>query len=338
MSAPWTPTASAKRRVRDYHKRQYGNPLFRRDQRTSRRSTREPGAWKRYAIAGITLFAAGTGAWYLFWSPTFTIDVIEVNGATPSTERQVRDILDAELARKTAWIVPRSSVFLFDKHSAEAAIAGDFHFESLQLAKKLPRTLVVDVTEIPKRAVLYADGRFFAVSSTGAVIRDLTEREQRELGDMPPDIAATALGDADAELVELTTLMPNDAPEAAKQNGNGTPLLFDERLRETAPTPGDALFSEVTLALILQANVRLPDIAGNAVRWFTVRENDDAVDVTMEGDWHLYLTTTLPFEAQGERLGLILREKVGDDRSRLDYIDLRYNERAYIRYKDDPAP
>lgn len=346
MSAPWAPNGDAKRRFRDYHKRQYGNPLFRTGRGGSRTTARQPGAWKRRALACLIVLGASTLAWYLFWSPTFRIASVSVEGATPATESRIRDILDAQRSRHALLVFPRSSIFLFDKAGSAEAIESIFHLETLTISKKLPGSLVVTVTEIPMRTVLYENKRFLAMSDTGAVIRELTDREVREIRDMPPEIAADLTSQLGAQMVELSALTPDlpadrqgAAPGSAKRNGNGFPLLFDDEASADAdPIPGDAIFSEPTLSLILQANTRLPDLTGNAVRWFTVRERDEAVDVTMEGDWHLYLTTTLPFEVQGERLGIILKEKVGADRPRLQYIDLRYNERIFIKLKDETVP
>jgi cell division septal protein FtsQ len=336
MNIPWSNNGAQKRRFRDYHKRQYGNPLFDRTGR-GRATSRRPADFGRAALIALGAIAVGTLAWYLFWSPTFRIVTVEVNGATPPTESRIRDLVAAQQDRRAALLFPQRSVFLFDKDAVSAEIEKVFHLEALTLKKRLPGSIVIDVTEIPKRAVLHADGRFLAVSATGTVIRELTDREVREIADMPPEIAAGIEQRLGAEMVELSALAPEDAADTVARNNNEFPLLFDDGGGE-APSPGAALFSEPTLSIILQANTRLPDIAGSSVRWFTVRERDEAVDVTLAGDWHLYLTTTLPFEVQGERLALILKEKVGEDRSRLQYVDLRYNERIFIKMKDEPTP
>jgi hypothetical protein len=54
--------------------------------------------------------------------------------------------------------------------------------------------------------------------------------------------------------------------------------------------------------------------------------------------WDAYFTTAIPFDVQGSRLGLILKEKVKDQRSNLQYVDLRYNEKVFFRMRDLPAP
>ena len=89
------------------------------------------------------------------------------------------------------------------------------------------------------------------------------------------------------------------------------------------------------MELILQANNRLPDICGSPVRWFTVDRSVDAVDATIAGDWHVFLGASIPFDTQGERLSLVLKEKVGGRKNELEYVDLRYNERIFFRYRQD---
>lgn len=98
--------------------------------------------------------------------------------------------------------------------------------------------------------------------------------------------------------------------------------------------PGSQAFSPDTVSIALQANARLPDVTGEAVRWFVPDESADSVDATMATGWHVYLATTSPFEVQSDRLSIVLKEKIGTKRDQLEYVDLRYNERIFFRLKD----
>ena len=69
------------------------------------------------------------------------------------------------------------------------------------------------------------------------------------------------------------------------------------------------------------------------VRWFEKGEDGKSVDVTVGADWKILLSTALPFDAQAERLGVVLKEKIGARAADLDYVDLRYNEKIYFRMK-----
>ena len=47
---------------------------------------------------------------------------------------------------------------------------------------------------------------------------------------------------------------------------------------------------------------------------------------------HVSLPTLIPFETQATRLSLVLREKIGERRGELEYVDLRYDERIFFRF------
>lgn len=331
-----------KKSIRDFHKKRYGNPLFpknRQKSRAGRKGNSGVSVWKRIFVV-IFLLALLSALGYGIWSPTFKITAVEIDGATPMTEQRIRELLRDRLKKQALLVFPQSTIFFFSTKDAIKDIEGVFFLEDMTIQKRLPGRVTVSVREIPKKAVLFADNKFNAVSETGAVIRELTEKEVQRMNDLPTDIASVLVDALGAEMVELHTLQPEaeDGIGAAKKNGNEFPLVFDDEHDEDpfmdTYRPGDTAFVASTVALLLQANTRLPDITSAAVRWFNVREKDEAVDVMMEGDWHVYLTTALPFDIQGERLALILKEKVGQDRDRLQYVDLRYNERIFFKLRD----
>lgn len=345
MKRSWKTGPRSKARFRDYHKRQYGNPLFPNQKRRRRSSAdrRRRGLTGRSALAGAAVVLAGALVWYFLFSPAFRITEVEVRGAQTATEGKIRDILEDRLAARKMFVFPEANIFLFDKKDAVSAVEEYFYLDSIKISKKLSATLIVDIKEIPKRAVFFEDSRFLALSGSGTVISELTEGDLQKLGDLPPDISSVMVRSLGAEVVELSDLDPfaAGAESAPGRNKNEFPLLFDDddsRLAGDSARPGDSAFASHTVALILQADARLPDITGDAVRWFTVKERDEAVDVTMAGDWHLFLTTALPFDLQAERLVLVLKEKVGQRKYGLQYIDLRYNERIFYKFKGVEEP
>ena len=341
MTTDWKKNG-AKRKFRDYHKRSYGNPLFpNKKKRGGRTATRNPGSWKWKVLTFVLAVLTGTLAWYLFWSPTFTVTTVEITGLSPTTESKIRDIVEEQMQQKKFLIFPQTSLFLFNKSQAETAIQDFFFLESLTIKKKLPGSILFTASEIPMRAVLYTNGRFMAMGETGSIIRELTEREIRQISDLPDDISSILAQGLGAEMIELSALEPQKPKATVVNNKNSFPLLFNneeslgERFKESATKPGDTIFSSTSIALVLRANARLPDITGDAVRWYTIKERDEAIDITMDNNWHLFLTTALPFEVQGARLNLVLKEKVSERKEKLQYIDLRYNERIYFKFDEE---
>lgn len=342
MKRSWKTKSRSKARFRDYHKRQYGNPLFPKQKRRRRISAdrRRRGLTSRNVLVGAAVVLVGALVWYFLFSPAFRITELKIRGAQAATEGKIRDILEDRLAPRKMFVFPEANIFLFDKKGAVSAVEEYFYLDSIGISKKLPVTLIVDIKEIPKRAVFFEDGRFLVLSESGTVISELTEGDLQKLGDLPPDISSVMVRSLGAEVVELSDLDPfaAGAEGAPGRNKNEFPLLFDDDgggLAAITARPGDSAFASHTVALILQANARLPDITEDAVRWFTVKERNEAVDVTMAGDWHLFLTTSLPFDVQVERLVLVLKEKIGQRKHELRYIDLRYNERIFYKFSGE---
>lgn len=335
MRKVWTGAKPKRHVTRDFHRRKYGNPLF--DRPASRRSKSRGGGKTGVillAVLGITLF--GGGLYYVLWSPALRITSVEITGASPDTETYVRGIFEEQAKGNAALIFPRSNILFFGKERARHAVATSFFFDTLKITKRLPHTLSVQVSEKAMRAALADQGHFYALDDTGRLLRDLTGAEASRIVDLPPDVGTVSSEGLGAEAFDLTK---DDAAKTAAlpvrnsaQNRNPFPVILGKKTE-----PGANAVPTATLALILDANARLPDVAAGSVRWFTVQDGADTVDATMDGDWHVLLTTAIPFDIQSERLAVVLREKIGDRKKGLDYVDLRYNERIFFRFKDQPV-
>lgn len=351
MKKVWHGSSRSNRKgaVRDFYRKPYGNPLFsRRGHRRSGRAADIVAAAKKTLIWTIVLAIVGTAAWYVIWSPAFRISSVEITGAAPATEQTLHEILDKKMSAMSWLILPTNNIFFFKEKTALAAMSKKFLFESVQVRKKLPHTVSIEVKEKEPRAVLVTGNRFLAVDPAGFVIRDLTEKEIYQLSDLPPGYSTVQVQGLGAESMDVST--PPDtkvtappsktkgpaAAEPVKKNKNPLPLIVEpdpSSGQATKKKPGDAAVAPTTLSLILEAYSRLPDIAGAGVRWFVVDDASDSVRVTMEGDWTVFLSTSVPFDIQGQRLMLVLKDKVGARKIELEYVDLRYNERIFFRFK-----
>jgi cell division septal protein FtsQ len=301
---------------------------------------------KTLVITVVLLATSAIGVWYLIWSPTFRIKDIEVRGASVDTEQAIRGVLDRHLATASLFILPRSNVFVFNKSSATKDIEKDLYLERLVLTTKIPGRLTVEVAERSLRAVLLTSDRFLALDESGIVLRELSSREIEALGDLPPNVGSASVPELGAESMDTrpTETASDKKPAAAvvptQKNVNKFPLIIDQTIIDQPQStrqerrPGENAVSSAAMTLILQANARLPDLSGTRVRWFGVRDGAETVEATMEGGWLAYLTTLIPFDVQGSRLSLVLKEKIGVKKNDLEYVDLRYNERIFFRYKN----
>ncbi|OIO52770.1 hypothetical protein COY93_02675 [Candidatus Uhrbacteria bacterium CG_4_10_14_0_8_um_filter_58_22] len=320
------------RGTRDYSRRSYGNPLF--VKQNGKRRTYDPKLLKIAALLAVGIVLLSTGFWYLFWSQSFRISDITIEGVSADTSTAVRQIAENRLQKRRFFVLPQASIFVFDTKETESDITEKFYLNSLEIRKKLPNTVIIKAEEKASVGAFLAKGQFLAIDEDGYVIRELTKRERIALVDLPDGLEGVAAGELGAESVGVGDIDPNTAvdPDADLKNSNPIPLILDWDKVGGAYLPGEAAVSNEILTLVLQAYSQLPDAAAAEVRWFTLDPAADTVDVMLKGGWHVYLTTLIPFEVQAARLSLVLREKIGDRRGELEYVDLRYDERIFFRF------
>ncbi len=341
MHKPWRSAQHPRRTIRDFHRARYGNPLFNR-QKTAQHRVQHNGHDRRPLFFATLAAIITIGAvWYALWGPAFLITSVEVNGVSGPPADAVRAGVDQHLRGASFLIFPRANILVFDKTKALADIGSKVYLDSITIRKKLPNTLEVEVYEKTTRAALSWNNRLFALDESGSVVRELVDKEIASLGDLPPGVAAVPVLGLGAETVEVEGLSPKgtvpppaQVPQPTPPKTNPFPLIIGEEGEKQEAVPGKAMFTTATMHTILQAHVRLPDIAGSAVRWFHVQESSETVEADMAGDWRILLATATAFDVQAERLGIVLKEKIGAKKPSLEYIDLRYKERIFFRFKD----
>jgi cell division septal protein FtsQ len=338
MKKVWSGTANRGRRSsRDYNRKRYENPMFPRHQ--ARGKQRPVPAWRKLPFGWILGAAVALGAFaYVVWSPAFAVTDVRIDGASPAVDKRLHEIVDARLGKRGLGIIPQSNIIFLSAGALTHEIGDGFAFNSLDIRKRLPHTVVITVSEKLARAALAEDGHFFAIDDNGMVIRELTGQELSGLHDLPDGVGSAQVQGLGAQAVEVVPT-GKQAPQAALQrNKNDLPIIIRSDEGRSEAKTGENAVTGQAVALVLQAYSRLPDIAGAGIRWFTVPDKSETVDALVEGDWHILMASSLPFDVQGERLSLVLKDKVGDKRSQLDYVDLRYNERIFFKFKNAPAP
>lgn len=298
---------------------------------------------KPLLIAVVLAAAVVFSAWYLIWSQAFRIKEIVVSGISPAAEQVMREAIGGYLGSRSWFVLPRSNVFVFDRSAAIQAVGKKLFLDRLDLTVKMPGKLTIEAAERPLRAALLTSSRFVALDESGVVLRELAPREVEVLGDLPPNVGSASVSELGSESMDVQPpSAPADKKPAAvvpvQQNANKFPLIidqFDAGSPANERQPGKTAVSAAGMTLILQANARLPDLSATRVRWFTVMngDNSETIEATMEGDWTVKMTTLLPFDVQGSRLSLVLKEKIGARKKELEYVDLRFNERIFFRFK-----
>jgi|GEM_PF-1981456 hypothetical protein len=318
-------------------------------------------------VTGLAVTAAvGWTAWYLLWSPAFRITEIAVSGVSPETEATVRSALDERLAKHRLLILPQDNLLAFSGRSATEDIAAKVFLTELRLRKKFPHQIVVEAKESEVAAILAVKSGLLALDKEGRVVRRLSEGERVRLGVLPPEISAAqpqedGVVTIDADELKPAESNPGDAKKsddkpapvpaatdkpaesptgsATETSGNslGWPLIMiddrSERKAADEPQPGEQAMPKEAILAVTDAGVRLSPAIGEAATWYTFRPTAETVEVHFPSGWSAYLTVARLVAPQIDRLGIVLKEKVGNRRSDLLYVDMRFEEKIFLRFR-----
>jgi hypothetical protein len=323
--------------IRDYSRRRYGNPLFRSNSK-SRKSNDYVRLIRGWSVGILLLAAVVYGVWYFIWGPAFRVTQIIIEGSKPDTTAVIQQVLSERLSNSRLMLFPQSNIFLYDSREAEDDIRQLFFLDRLDIRKKLPNTVTVNISEKNAVTFLMTGGKFWALDEQGYVIRKLTRREMISLIDLPEGMEAVDSGELGSESVQVAEIenvqIEDSSPEMRRNNSNPMPLIIDRENTLREYVPGADAVAEEIIALVRQAYQRLPSDTGTGIRWFVLEATADTVDVVQREGWNIYMTTMIQYDRQVERLLLVLRDKIGDRRSLLEYVDLRYDERIFYRFRE----
>lgn len=299
---------SHKRRVRrDYSRKAFSNPLF--DAGKVQGGFR----WRRWLTLAAAVAAFAGWIWFVAFSPSFQVNDIQVVGAQKIPEWEIRDVV-REVLKKRRWLVlPQSSILIVPESDVAAALEERYVLESLTVTKLPPHVLRVELKERVSAIVLQMpDGRQGLIGLDGEVTK-LYGPEQ------------------------ALDVVKKFGPSLDADTGKPQPsyhVLYDDRdeeldLREKALAPE-----------IVQAVIDLPQRFaaefGNAPYLDVIRiDGKDAASlkaVTSEG-WSVYLSVSEDLGEQLDNASVILKDKVGNDRRSLDYIDVRFGDKIFFKLR-----
>ncbi len=332
-SWPSSKTSKTKRPLQDFNRRQYANPLFPIGGNKIKRSAarRPPSPYNRLIllVLGILIVIAGIAT--AIWGPFLRATTITINGATSTTEKQLRNIIDTLLAERRFLIIPQSNILAFDTSEAQERIGTKFSLSDITVIKRLPHQIDFTITEKQPVAAILTDTNLYAIDQTGAVIRELTKDELNRTPHLPEGAETVQADRIGVEAFEIPS--STDKKTVAKPTKNLLPVIIDVGTAK----PGKTAVSAETLALVRTIDEKASTATGTIPFWYAIDEDSQSVTVTMDGGWQVYWSALLPYQAQADRLAVTLREKVGDQLSRLIYIDLRYDEKIFLRFQPEPT-
>lgn len=246
---------------------------------------------RRQCLFILALLLIGLGIWFFLASPVWRLRTIAVSGLTRIPSQEIENQLWQRTQLSRALAFRQSNIFLFDREEAKREILEKYNFASLEIAKKFPGILSVKVGERPYAFIFQQGAESYYASSDGSLIKE------------------TPVSEEDKKKYFIL------------ENRNALNLI-DQKNK--------IVLQEDYLQFIISLASRLSAYPDQAVERYIIDQELNAVKVKFLNGPLVYFNIKSSLDSQVERLLLVKREKIKDNFSRINYIDLRYGDRVFI--------
>lgn len=229
--------------------------------------------------------------WFFLAAPVWRISNIKVEGLSRLTDTDIKNKIWEQTIKSRYGLFKQDNIWLFDKSEAQKNILVSYNFSSIQISKKLTNTLIVKVGERPYSFIFQQGNDFFYASSEGDVIR------------------------------ESTVVESDKAKYLILENKNPTNLISEKNKIN---------ISDIYLSFIFELANQLSTKPELPVEKFIIDQEFNTIKVKFQNGPVVYFNTRTDIKTQLDRLILVKREKIKDNFSKTNYIDLRYGDRIFI--------
>lgn len=229
----------------------------------------------------------------LFFSPLFSINTIKINGLGRLPESAISQRLWDQTNKKSIWPLQQKNLLLFNTKEAEADLMANFNFSKISISKKLFNSLSVDIEERPYAFIWQEQGANYYSDSKGYIIKD-------------------------------SVVNPDDLKKfPVIENQTTNPLIENDYLK-IDPSYLTFVFAIKTVA---EKNSDL------AINKFLITNDINTVKVLFQDGLLASFSTKNDATEQINNLIVVKNQKIKDNLSKIDYIDLRFGDKIYIGNK-----
>lgn len=247
----------------------------------------------KIALAAIALLSAI--ATFLF-HPFFDFRVVDIKGNQKIATQNIRDIAAPILAGRRLFVFKQKNFFTLNVNQLTEELKKHYAFEKITVSKSFFSTLTIEVTERTPMVVVKSGANFYYADKNGAYIG------------------------------------PTNFAESANPNFlNRLPQIW--LVQEKQFTLNEQIISPATLQFVTFLFKTISDRVGLAIQGAAPQDEEGRIlHLTTAEGWQIYVDRQNDWEKQVTILKNILNIKFKDNnRVGLQYIDVRYENRVYIK-------
>lgn len=240
-----------------------------------------------------------TAAYILFFSSYLQINRLFIDGIEELDYQKVIAEINSNFEGKYLKIIPRNNFILISQNRLKNDLMEKFKkIESIEVEKRFPNAILIKIKERKALMLWCSGGPCYIVDEKGY-----------------------AYSGADFESSEIQE--------------NNLIRLVDISAR---PVPlGDEILSPEFVQFTLGIKDKLDEELGIGIddEYLTRSAVAEEVQVKTSEGWDIYFNSQISLDQSINTLKLFLDEKISsDDRSKLEYVDLRVEDKVYYKFKD----
>jgi cell division protein FtsQ len=247
----------------------------------------------------ITLISfCGVIIYAVFFSGFLSINKVDVAGLQEISREAVLENINPEINGKYFKFIDKNNLLLAQKEIIEKKlIRGFVKIENVQIKKKFPNVLVINIKERESTIILCSSGDCYIIDRNGTAYSgldySLPEVSENKL------IVLTDLSNKSIKKEE--TVLSSDYLEYILEIKEKAKNSADVEIKDAYETPG-----------LISNDIRI---------------------ITAEG-WRIFLNKNISFQKEIDMLRIVLDEKIQDKRKDLEYVDLRSENKVYYKFRE----
>lgn len=264
----------------------------------------------RWLFSGLAAIATASVLVLLLRLEAMQIKALEISAGATVEASEIEEAVKEELSKKTLGLLPRSSILFYPGEKIREKLTANFPaIESVSLERDFPSTLKISVSE-RKPSFLYCQSAV-----------EIVEAGEAE------GLAAPLcfLADKAGFIFAVASSIPKDL------------TVFESRVGEDSNPLNQPIVEQGLFEKILTVIETLKRSGVAAAR--VALDGEDSPRLETSSGWTLYLnpqesTTTIARNLTAVLSSPNLREKTEEEFRGLEYIDLRYGNKVFIKFKD----
>jgi len=298
------------------HSHSYKNPYFR-----ARKQKKTSRFYYSLLVLGIVIFS---WIYLLFASSVFKITDIEISGLEKYKKTNVEKSIKVFFQNKKYLFFNLSNVLIFNKEDLEQHLSSEFLFKSIRVKKYYPHKIMLTVQEKQEKLAVYNGSQIFILADDLTV---LSKKEGIEDCIMEDSTSSTLSGSA-------TSIMMNRVlSDASTKPLPSYPIFCDAYYNNKTSGVGSTYLNKKIITILTSFIDSLHERTDIKAKLVTLQKNKTNPKLTIytTNGWKIYLNITDDGQKQFYKLFLVFNNQIKDINKQLEYIDLRFGDRVYIK-------